>query len=150
MPSSWMLQEVAVHNLTTNTAVVSKYMRCDSGKWSIWADKLSRNVSPQIDGSKQRAPDWEGQKFWFAKIRDKSATDLLGALSLKGEKRIAKSPTSKGAIVPKKLKVKKYDKPQRKREIRFSETKICLEVQQEIGRGRISCSVIGDFHLRSS
>ena len=34
-PTSWMLQEMAVRCLTTNTAIVSKHMKGGSGKWSI-------------------------------------------------------------------------------------------------------------------
>ena len=82
-PSSWMLQELAAHSLTTNTAIISKHMKGDSWKRSICAGKLSRNASPQTDGSKQRVADWGDSKFWRTNIRDKSAMELLGALSIK-------------------------------------------------------------------
>ena len=59
------------------------------------------------------APTGKTRKFWFANIRDKSAVDLLGALSLKGERRLENHPRLKG--VPEKLKVEKSDKAQRKR-----------------------------------
>ena len=36
MPTSWILQEMAAHSLTTNTAIVSKHTKGVSGKWSIW------------------------------------------------------------------------------------------------------------------
>ena len=39
-PTSWMLQELAVHSLTTNTAIISKHMEGDSANWSIWAGGL--------------------------------------------------------------------------------------------------------------
>ena len=84
-PSSWMLRELAARSLTTNTAIISKHMKGGSGKWSIWAGKLSRNVSPQIDGAKQRATDCEDSKLWFTNIRDKSAIGILGAPSLNGK-----------------------------------------------------------------
>ena len=45
-PKSWMLPELAVHSLKTNTAIISKHMKGDSRKWSIRAGKLSSNVSP--------------------------------------------------------------------------------------------------------
>ena len=48
MPTSWVLQELEIHSLTTNTAIISKHMKGDSGKWSILAGKLRRNVSPTI------------------------------------------------------------------------------------------------------
>ena len=58
---------------------------------------VSRNVSPQIDGAKQRAPDWEDPKFWHTNISKKSSVGLKVALSLKGKKRLAKSlPTKWG------------------------------------------------------
>ena len=91
-PTSWALQELEVHSLTTNTAIISKHMAGDSAKWPIWAGKLSRNVYPQIFGEIQRAPDWEGPKFWLTNIREKSAFGLLGALSLKVGKRLANHP----------------------------------------------------------
>ena len=96
MPSSWALQELAVRSLTTNTAIISKHMKGDSGKWSIWAGELSRNVSTQVDGGIQRAPDWEDPKFWFTNLKGKYAMELPGVLSLKGKKRLAKSLPSKG------------------------------------------------------
>ena len=68
-----MLQELAAHSLTTNTAIISKRVKGDSGKWSIWAVEISRNVPPQIDGAIQRAPDWNGPEFWFTSIREKYA-----------------------------------------------------------------------------
>ena len=73
MPTSRMLQEQADHSLRTNTAIVSRHMKGDSGKWSIWAGELSRNVSTQINGAIQRVPDWEGPKFWFTNIKGKYA-----------------------------------------------------------------------------
>ena len=76
MPPSWMLQELAVHILTTNTTIASKQMKGGSGKRSIWAGELSRNVSTQVNGEIQRAPGWEGPKFWFTNIKDKSAMGL--------------------------------------------------------------------------
>ena len=66
-----MLQELAAHSLTTDATIVSKRMEGDSGKWSIWGDEISRNECYQIDGAKQRGPDWEGPKFWLANIRGK-------------------------------------------------------------------------------
>ena len=93
-----MLRELAVHSLATNTAIVSKDLKGGSGKWSIKADQISRNVSPQINGSIQRAPDWEDPEFWFANTRVKSEVELLGALSPKGKKRLAKSPLLHGGF----------------------------------------------------
>ena len=58
-PSSWKLQELAAHSLTTSTAIISKHTKGDSGKWSIWAGELSRNVSPQIDGENDGPPTGE-------------------------------------------------------------------------------------------
>ena len=81
-----MLQELAAHSLTTNTTIVSKHQKGDSGEWSIWAGKLSRNVSTQFNGATQRSPDWERQNFRLTNIGNKSAMELLGALSLKGKK----------------------------------------------------------------
>ena len=95
-PTSWMLQEFEVHSLTKNTAIISKRMEGDPAKWSIWAGKLSRNVYPQIDGSIQRAPDWEDPEFRLTNIRDKSAMELLGVLSLKGEERLGNHSRLKG------------------------------------------------------
>ena len=132
MPTSWALQELEVHSLTTNTTIASKHIKGDSMTRSIWAGMLSRNVSTQVNGAIQRAPDWDGPKFWFTNIKDKSAMELLGALSLKGEKRLAKSLPSKGAGCSKGDKSQKSDKAQRKRGVIFREIEICLEVQQEI------------------
>ena len=91
-----MLQKLAVHSLTTNTTIVSKHLKGGSAKWSSKADEISRNVPPQINGATQRAPDWEDPEFWFANIRGKSAAGLLGALSPKDKKSLAKSPPTKG------------------------------------------------------
>ena len=95
-PTSWTLQELAAHSLTTNTAIVSKRMKGDSAKRSIWADKLSRNGSTQVNWAIQRAPDWEDPNFRFTNVKGKSAMGFLGVLSLKGKKRLAKSPHLKG------------------------------------------------------
>ena len=81
--TSWTLQELASHSLTTNTAIISKRMKGDSSGWSILAGEISRNVFPQIDGEIQRAPDWGDPESWLTNIREKSALDLLRALSLK-------------------------------------------------------------------
>ena len=91
-----MLQELAAHSLTANTAIVSKHMKGDSGKWPSWADKISRNSYIPIDGAKQRAPDWEGPKFRHADISEKSAGALKAVLFSKDRKRLTKSPSSKG------------------------------------------------------
>ena len=84
-----MLQELAVRSLTTNTAIISKRQKGNSGERSIRADKLSRNVSTQRNGAIQRVPEWECPNFWFANIRNKSAVELLGDLDLKDKKRLA-------------------------------------------------------------
>ena len=91
-----MLQEIDVHSLATNTAIVSKHMKFGSAKLSIWVGKLSRNVSTQVNGAIQMAPDWEGPKLWFTNIKDKSAMGLSGVLSLKGKNRLSKSLPYKG------------------------------------------------------
>ena len=78
-----MLQELTAHSLTTNTAIASKQMKGGSGKWSIWAGKLSRNVSTQVNGAIQRIPDWEDPKFWLTNLKGKYAMELSGVLSLK-------------------------------------------------------------------
>ena len=106
MLTSWMLQELAVHSLTTNTAIVSKHTKGDSGKRSIWADKLSRNVYTQVNRTMRRAPGWEDPNFWFANLKDISAMWILRVLSLKGEKRLAKSLPSKGGGGPRCLRSK--------------------------------------------
>ena len=56
MPTSWMLQELAVHSPATNTDIVSKRTKGDSGKWSIWAVKLIRNVSTQVSWKYKECP----------------------------------------------------------------------------------------------
>ena len=91
-----MLQELAAHRLTTNTTIVSKRQKGDSGERSIWADKLSRNVATQFNGATQRIPEWERPNFRLTNIGNKSEAGLLGPLSLKGKKRLAKAPPSKG------------------------------------------------------
>ena len=78
------------------------------------------------------------------KHQRKSVMELLGVLSLKGRKRIAKAPPSKGGKCPIVRKVKKSDKSRRKRERRFREMEICLEVQLGIEEGRIPMSAIGE------
>ena len=103
-PTSWMLQELSAHSLTTNTAIISKHLKGNSGEWPIRADKLSRNVSTQCNGAIQRITEWECPNFWFANIRTESAVELLGALSLKGKKRLAEPPPSKGENVLKRLR----------------------------------------------
>ena len=45
----------------------------DSGKWFTWEGGISRNSFCQIDGDKQRAPDWEDPKFRLANITGESA-----------------------------------------------------------------------------
>ena len=111
-----MLQELAAHILTTNTANVFKRTIGDSGKRSIWSWKLSRNVSNQVNGEIQRAPDWEGPKFCFTHLKRQVCNGAFGVLSLKDKKRLTKSLPSKGGEIPKLLKVKKSDKSQRKRD----------------------------------
>ena len=54
-------------------------------------------------------PDREDPKFWLTNLKGKSEMGLPGVLSLKGEKRLAKSLPSKGGG-PKVLKVKKLTK----------------------------------------
>ena len=44
-------------------------------------------------------------------------------------------------------KLKKSDKSKRKMEGRFVEMEICLEVQQEIGEGRIPSSALGEISI---
>ena len=140
-----MLQELAVHSLTTNTAIISKRLKGDSGNRSIWAGEISRNVPPQIDGDKQRVPDCEDPKFWLANISEKSAMWLKVALSLKGEKRLAESLPTKGWQVPK-IKVKNMTNL-RWREGRFMEMEICLDVQLRIDRCLIPSSAIAEISI---
>ena len=97
-PTSWALQELAAHSLTTNTAIISKRRKVDSGEWSIWDDKVSRNIPTQVDKALQRVPELEHPNFWLTKIRGKSAMGLLGVLSLKDRKRLAKAPLLKGEM----------------------------------------------------
>ena len=113
-PTSWMLQELAPHSLTTNIAIISKRKKGNSGEWSIWADKLIRNVSTQSNGEVRRAPEWECPNFWFANIRNKYAVELLGILPLKDKKRLAKSPPSKGGNALKRLRLKNRLNPKGK------------------------------------
>ena len=47
---------------------------------------ISRNVSPQIDGSTQRSPYRGDPKFWIASIRGEVGVGAIRGLSLKGEK----------------------------------------------------------------
>ena len=92
-----MLKEMAAHSLTNNTIIVSKHMKGASGKWSIWAYKISSNPYIPIDGGKQRAPDWEGPKFWHTDISENSSVGLKVALAIKDRKSLNKSLPSKGA-----------------------------------------------------
>ena len=100
---------MAAHSRTNNNTIVSKHMKGDPAKWSIWEDKISRNSVRQIDGGKQRFPDWEGPMFRITNIREKSAVELKAALAIKERKRLAKSIPSNGVGVPK-LKVEKPTK----------------------------------------
>ena len=50
-PTSWMLRETAVHNLTTNVAIISKHPEANSGKWSLFADKIIR-IPPNPSGER--------------------------------------------------------------------------------------------------
>ena len=121
-----MLQELEVRSLTTNTAIISKRLNGDSAQWSIWEGGISRNVSSQIDGAKQRAPDWEGPKFWLTNIRKKSAAGLKVALSLKDKNVSGNQPHLKGGCS--KAKSQKSDKAQRGKR-RFRKMGIFLKVQ---------------------
>ena len=91
-----MLQEIAIHSLTNNTTIISNRKKGDSGEWSIFADKVSRNIPLKIDNVLQRTPDWEGPSFWLTNIREKPTIELLKILSLKDRKRLAKALPSKG------------------------------------------------------
>ena len=90
-----MLQELAAHSLTTNTAIISKRQKGDSGEWPIWAGEVSRDISTQCDKVLQRGPEWEQPNFWLTNIRGKSVMELLTVLSVKDWKRIAKALPSK-------------------------------------------------------
>ena len=91
-PTSWMLQEIAIRSLTNNTTIISNRQKGDSGKWSIFADKVSRNIPVKIDNVLKRTPDWEEPSFWLTNIREKPSAELLETLSLKDRKRLAKTP----------------------------------------------------------
>ena len=68
---------------------------------------MSPPTHTQIDGDKQRAPDWEDPEFWLTNISEKSAVELKVALSLKGEKRLDKSlPTKGGSSKAKSRKIR--------------------------------------------
>ena len=49
-PTAWMLQEIAARSLTNNITITSDRKKGDSGKWSILADKVSRNISFEMNG----------------------------------------------------------------------------------------------------
>ena len=91
-PTSWALQELAFRILTTNTTIISKRQKGDSGERSLWADKLSRNLSTQFKGATQRAPEWGRPNSRLTNIREKSVVELLGALSLKGKTACRSAP----------------------------------------------------------
>ena len=105
-------------------------------KWSIWADKLSRNASTKFYGASQRAPEWERPNFRLTNIRNKSVVELLGAISLKAKNDVPNLSLLKGETYQFD-QGQKSTKAQRKRARRFMEMEICLEVQHEIDEGRI-------------
>ena len=105
-PTSWMLQEIAARSLTNNIEIISEHQKGDSGERSIFADKVSRNVPIKTDNVLQRAPNWEGPKFWLTNLRDKSVNELLTILSLKGRKRLDKALPSKGGFFLRRLRLK--------------------------------------------
>ena len=112
-----------------------------------FADKVSRNIPLKIDNVLKRTPGWEEPSFWLTNIREKAITELLKILSLKDRKRLAKTLPSKEGIIPKANKIKKSDKAQRKRERRFREMEICLEVQGEVEQGLLPQSVLGEISM---
>ena len=76
--------------------------------------------------------------------------ELVTVLTLKGRKRLAKAPPSKGEL-PKVLKLKNRAKTQRNgRERMFTEMEICLEVQLGIEQGPISTSALGEVSISES
>ena len=75
---------------------------------------MSPPTHTQIDGDKQRAPDWEDPEFWLTNISEKSAVELKVALSLKGEKRLDKSlPTKGGSSKAKSRKIRQISEEKR-------------------------------------
>ena len=145
-PTSWMLQEIAIHSLTNNTTIISNHKKGDSGEWSIFADKVSRNIPLKIDNVLQRTPDWEGPSFWLTNIREKPTIELLKILSLKDRKRLAKALPSKRAFFLRCLRLKNRTNRKGKGR-RFREMKICLEVQGEIEQGLVPTSALGEISI---
>ena len=86
-----MLQELDVHNLTNNIAIIWKRLKGGYGEWSLLADKVRRNSNDPIDGDADRAPDWENATPRYTNIREKSIEELETAHSTKDSKRLKKS-----------------------------------------------------------
>ena len=60
-PTAWILQEIAARSMTNNTTIISKRQKGDSGEWSIFADKVSRNIPLEIDNVPRMTPMWKSQ-----------------------------------------------------------------------------------------
>ena len=128
-----MFRELAAHSLTANTTIVSKHMKGDSGKLTIWADKISRNSYTPIDGG-AKGPGLGRPNFRHTNIRGKSVGKLKVAISIKDRKLLNKSLPSKGVGRFPKLKIKKTDKDPRGSEVSIREMGICLEAQLGVGQ----------------
>ena len=78
------------HNLTNIVAVISKHAKGSSGKWSISADKISRNSRQPIKGGVKRAQSLEIPGSLYTNSRGVSG-EIKTALSIKDRKRRSNS-----------------------------------------------------------
>ena len=142
-PPSWMLHELAARNLTNNINRSPKRLKGDSGGRYIQVDKISRNSYNRINGAIQGVPDWGNSSCRYTNIRGlESVEELKTALSIKDRRRLAKSLPSEGGDRFQSLRPQNRTRGQRKRERRFMEMEICLDLQSEISQGLINANSI--------
>ena len=74
-PTSWMLQELAVHNLANNITLMSKRCKAAAGKCPLCSDKAGSNPSIVLGGPKGRGIPLPDSNYRYA--------NAMGGRSLK-------------------------------------------------------------------
>ena len=130
-----MLQETDVHNLTNNVTIISKHPKGSSGKWSSFPDKTGRNHPTNKRGC-MKSPEFGRTRFPVYEYH--GGGGLSSKLKLRFDhryQRLSKPPRLKGGGGGPRLKVRKSDKAQRRRDRMFAELEIFLGAQSGICQG---------------
>ena len=114
------------------------YKNCmvGSGKWPLMDEETSRGAPADLGNAIKWDSHLAKREFWYTNIKEGPTGERSAVLALAGANRLSEKRAYEGrpVSVP---KLKKYDKSQRKAEVRRRELDLCQSIKNELDAGLI-------------